>query len=185
MALKSTVFRVELAVSDLDRHYYADHSLTLARHPAETDLRMMVRLVAFARHAHPDLRFGRGLCQDEEPDLWRREADGTVRLWVTLGQPDPRRLRKACGHAGAVVVYTYQPRAARVWWEQHGEELAQLAGCAYTTCRTPPRPAWSTWSSRAWRSPPPCRRTPCGWPTAGARSSSTARRRAERPPPAC
>ena len=127
MALKSTVFRAELAVADLDRHYYAEHRLTLARHPAETDLRMMVRLVAFARHAHPDLRFGRGLCQDEEPDLWRREADGTVRLWVTLGQPDPRRLRKACGRAEAVVVYTYQPRAARAWWDQHGEELARLA----------------------------------------------------------
>ncbi len=126
MALRSTVFHVELAVADLDRGYYATHPLTLARHPSETDLRMMVRLLAFARHAHPALAFGRGLSSTDEPALWQRTPDGRIDLWIELGQPDPRRLRQACGRAAQVVVYTYRPAAARPWWAQHGRRLAAL-----------------------------------------------------------
>src|SRR4051794_1616348 len=104
MALKSTVFKVELAVADIDRGYYEDHLLTLARHPSETDERMMVRLLAFALHAHPLLAFGRGLSSADEPDLWQRDLTGTIERWIDVGLPDERDVRKACGRAPDVHV---------------------------------------------------------------------------------
>ena len=94
MALKATVFKAALQVSDLDRHHYAAHALTLARHPSETDERMMVRLLAFALHADPALAFTRGLSSDDEPDLWRHADDGTLAHWIpayTAGAARERR----------------------------------------------------------------------------------------------
>jgi len=126
VALKATIFKVELQVSDLDRHYYAGHALTVARHPSETDQRMMVRLLAFALHADPDLTFTRGLSSDDEPDLWRHAADGSIELWIETGLPDERRVRKACGRAGRVVVFAYGGRAADLWWERNGAALGRL-----------------------------------------------------------
>ncbi len=127
MALKATIFKAELQVADLERGYYATHSLTLARHPSETDERMMVRLLAFARHADPALEFTRGLCADEEPDLWLRDGGGEILLWIEVGLPDERRLRRACGRAREVVVYAYGGRSADIWWQRNGAELARCA----------------------------------------------------------
>src|SRR5256885_9824783 len=99
MALKSTIFKVELQIADMDRHYYETHVLTLARHPSETDERMLVRLVAFALYAHPDLAFERGLSTDDEADLWRKAFTGPVELWTDLCLPDEPNLAKASGKA--------------------------------------------------------------------------------------
>ncbi len=118
MALKATVFRAELQVSDMDRNYYATHALTLARHPSETDERLMVRLLAFALHADDRLEFGRGLSSDDEPDLWRKSRTGEIELWIDLGQPDESRIRKACGRAQQVVVINYHGRSADIWWDK-------------------------------------------------------------------
>ncbi len=126
MALKATIFKADLQIADLDRHYYADHSLTLARHPSETDERMMVRLLAFARHADEVLAFTRGLCADDEPDLWRKDLTGTIELWIDVGLPDEKRLRRACGRARQVVVYSYGGRGADLWWEQNRAAMARL-----------------------------------------------------------
>ena len=115
MALKSTIFKVALQIADVDRGYYADHALTIARHPSETDERMMLRVLAFALHADPGLAFGRGLSTDDEPDLWRRDLTGAIRLWIDVGQPDEKLVRRACGRAHEVVVYTYG-RGADLWW---------------------------------------------------------------------
>ena len=101
MALKATVVKVELQVSDMDRHYYATHNLTLAQHPSETDERLMVRLLAFALFAQERLEFGRGLSNEEEPDLWLRDYTGDIEQWIDLGQPDESRIKKACGRARA------------------------------------------------------------------------------------
>ncbi|RYZ69807.1 MAG: YaeQ family protein [Lysobacteraceae bacterium] len=125
MALKSTVVRADLQISDLDRHYYANHNLTLAQHPSETDERLMVRLLAFALHADERLEFGRGLSQDDEPDLWLKELTGEIDLWIDLGQPDEARIRKACGRSRKVVVVTYSGRSAEIWWEKNGNSLAR------------------------------------------------------------
>ena len=119
MALKATIFKVELQVSDLDRNHYATHALTLARHPSETDERMMVRVLAFALHAGERLAFARGLSDSDEPDVWEKDLTGAIETWIDVGFPDEKRIRKAAGRAGRVYVYSYgAPHAAALWWEQ-------------------------------------------------------------------
>ena len=125
VALKATIFRAELQVSDLDRGYFATHALTLARHPSETDERMMVRLLAFALNASELLEFGRGLSAEDEADLVARDLTGAVELWIDVGLPEERDLRKACGRAKQVKVYTYG-RGASLWRNQNREALARL-----------------------------------------------------------
>jgi uncharacterized protein YaeQ len=124
MAIGATIHRANLNVADMDRHYYADHALTLARHPSETDERMMVRLLAFALHAHERLEFGRGIGSDE-PDLWQRDLTGRVERWIEVGQPDERRVRQACGQSERVTVYAYGGRIVEAWWAKVGPELAR------------------------------------------------------------
>ncbi len=126
MALKSTVYRFALNVADMDRQVYGDFPQTLARHPSETEARMMLRLLAFAFHASEDLEHGRGISTDDEPDLWRKDLTGEVELWIELGTPDPERLRKACGRARDVVLYCYGDRATPVWWEKHENALQRF-----------------------------------------------------------
>jgi uncharacterized protein YaeQ len=126
MAPKATIVKAELQVSDLDRHYYASHNLTLAQHPSETDERLMVRLLAFALHAHERLEFGRGLSDEDEPALWLRDYGGEIELWVELGQPDESRLRKASGRAKQVVVVGYGGQASESWWNRNAATLARL-----------------------------------------------------------
>lgn len=126
MAPNARIVKVELQVSDMDRHYYGGHSLTLAQHPSETDERLMVRLLAFALHAHERLEFGKGLSTADEPDLWQRDLTGRVEHWIELGQPDESRLRKAAGRADKVTLVGYQPRAFGQWWDKNGAALSRL-----------------------------------------------------------
>lgn len=118
MALRATIYKADLSVADITRGYYARHALTLARHPSETEQRLMMRLLAFALYADPALVFGRGLSAGDEPDLWRRDDRGDIALWLDVGLPDERDLRKACGRAREVVVLAYGGRRAQQWWAQ-------------------------------------------------------------------
>lgn len=122
MAIKATVFKAVLQVADMDRHYYADHALTLARHPSETEERMMVRLLAFALFADEGLTFGKGISSDEEPDLWHKDLTGAIKRWIEVGLPDERVIRKAGGRADQVVVVSYG-RAADIWWNENRGKL--------------------------------------------------------------
>ncbi|SDJ04945.1 YaeQ family protein [Variovorax sp. OV700] len=124
MALKSTIFKAALAVADIDHGYYADHALTLARHPSETDERMMIRLVALALNAHKlqdvcqgdgTLAFGAGLSNVDEPDVWLRDFTGETKLWIEVGQPEDKPIIKACGKSDEVIVYCFN-HAAEIWW---------------------------------------------------------------------
>ncbi|MFZ5843273.1 MAG: YaeQ family protein [Pseudomonadota bacterium] len=126
MALKATIFKAELQIADMDRHYYGSHSLTIAQHPSETDERMMVRLLAFALYADERLMFTKGISTDDEPDLWLKSLSGEIELWIELGQPDEKRLRKAAGRARQVVIITYNSRSAAVWRGQMQEALGKL-----------------------------------------------------------
>ncbi len=125
MALKATVHKVELAVSDMDRGYYGSHTLTLARHPSETSERMMVRLLAFAMFADEALTYGRGLSADDEPALWLKDLTGNIECWIDVGLPDERELRKACGRARRVVLLTYGGRGVGIWWNQNQAALTR------------------------------------------------------------
>src|SRR5258705_4450947 len=119
MALKSTIFKAELQVSDLDRNHFATHAVTLARQPSETDERRMVRILAFAFNADEALEFGRGLSAEDEPDLVKRDLTGAIELWIEVGLPDEREVRKASGRAAEVKVYIYGGRGAAMWWGPH------------------------------------------------------------------
>lgn len=127
MALKATIFKAELQVADMDRNYYGNHALTLARHPSETDERMMLRLLAFALNAHEALAFGGGLSTEDEPDLWLRDLTGAIELWIEVGLPDEKSIRRACGRAARVRVYSYGGQRAQLWWNQLGGQLERTA----------------------------------------------------------
>jgi uncharacterized protein YaeQ len=126
MALKATIFKAELQVSDLDRGHFATHALTIARHPSETDERMMVRILAFALNADEHLEFGRGLSSEGEPDLVKKDLTGAIELWIDVGLPDEREVRKAAGRSNAVQVFIYGGRGADLWWGQNQAALEKL-----------------------------------------------------------
>ncbi len=120
MALKSTIYKATLQIADIDRQLYADHALTLALHPSETEERLLVRLLAFALQVPHDDRngalvFARGLSDGDEPDLWQHDLSGRLLHWVEVGQPDERHLARACARAERVTLYAFGSAAA-VWW---------------------------------------------------------------------
>ena len=135
MALKSTVFKANLSIADIDHAYYADHALTIARHPSETDERMMVRLAALALNAHriqtecngdATLGFGGGLSTPEDPDVVLRDFTGRVRTWIEVGQPEDKPLAKACSQSDHVLLYAYSS-AAEVWWRGIENKLTRFS----------------------------------------------------------
>ncbi len=124
MAIKSTIFKASVQIADIDHSYYADHALTLARHPSETDERMMVRLVALALNAYKlqtvlggdgTLGFGAGLSNPDDPDVSLRDFTGRTRMWIEVGQPEEKPVIKACGKADEVLVYAFS-HSADIWW---------------------------------------------------------------------
>lgn len=126
MALSATIYKAVLNVADMDRSYFAEHPMTLALHPSETEIRMMLRLVCFAFFANERLAFTKGLSTEDEPDLWQKSLSDEIELWVEFGQPDEKRIRKACGRSGQVLLVNYQPRAAQVWWQQNESKLLRF-----------------------------------------------------------
>ena len=126
MALRSTVYKTDLQVSDLDRQAFESQPLALALHPSETEERMMVRLLAYALHIGEGLAFGRGISSDDEAAVWQHDLAGNLQLWVEVGLPDERLLRRASGRAREVVLYAYGGRAVSVWWQQNRDTLARL-----------------------------------------------------------
>lgn len=126
MAIKSTVFKVDLQITDIDRGYYQTHLLTVARHPSETNERMFMRIIAFSINASDALQFTKGISSDDEPDIWEKSLSDETILWIDLGQPDEKRIRQACGKAQSVIIYTYNQRSATIWWEQIKDKLKRF-----------------------------------------------------------
>tara|TARA_R110002074_G_scaffold402287_1_gene606214 strand:- start:31361 stop:31891 length:531 start_codon:yes stop_codon:yes gene_type:complete len=127
MAISSTINKVSLNIANMDSHYYQLHELTVAQHPSENDFRFMVRLIAFMANAHERLSFTKGLSTDDEPELWQKSLTGEIELWIELGQPDEKRIRKACGRAKQVIIYTYHEGKATVWWQQQQANLKRFS----------------------------------------------------------
>lgn len=126
MALRATIYKVEIDVADNDRGYYGSHTVTVARHPSETDERLMVRLLAYALWVQGDERlvFTRGLSDTDEPDLWNLDLTGAVQQWIEVGLPDERRLLRACGRAAQVIVLAYG-RNAGLWWADIQDKVSR------------------------------------------------------------
>jgi uncharacterized protein YaeQ len=125
MALKATIYKADLQIADLDRHYYADHALTIARHPSETDERMMARVLMYALNAQEGIAFTKGLFDVDEPEVCAKSLTGDINVWIDIGQPDETRLRKACGRAAQVMVLCHSS-SCDIWWKQAGDKLARL-----------------------------------------------------------
>jgi len=125
MALKSTIYKADCQIADMDRGYYAPHNLTIALHPSETEERMMVRLVAFVLNAHEHLQFSKGLSSEDEPDIWQKSLTDDIELWIDVGMPDEKRIRKASNRAEQALVYTYGGRN-NVWWNQIENKLTRF-----------------------------------------------------------
>ena len=151
MALKATIFKADLSISDMDRNYYHDHGVTLARHPSETDERMMVRLLVFALHAHDMLVFGDKIGSVDEPDLWQRDLTGAIELWIDVGQPDEKAVRKACGRAKRVFVYPYSGHSATVWWNQAKDNLGKARNLSVICLPADAAPALAKLAARTMK----------------------------------
>ncbi len=132
MAKNATIYKVELSVTDMDRHYYETHNLTVAKHPSETDERLMVRVLSFALNAHEQLEFTRGLSTEDEPDLWQKSLSGEIDLWIALGMPGEKIVRQSCGKAKKVMIYCYGGSTAEMWWEKIKNSTSRFANLEVT-----------------------------------------------------
>lgn len=126
MALKATIYKATVNVADMDRNVFLDSTLTLACHPSETESRLMMRLLAWLYHASEYLQFTRGLCADDEPDIWLLNDHQGIEHWIEVGLPDERNVKKASHRSNSVSLYAYNQRAAQAWWAQNSSKLARL-----------------------------------------------------------
>ena len=126
MAANATIHKALLNIANMDEHYYEEHNLTLAQHPSENDLRLMIRLVAFVLNANDTLMFCKGISQDDEPDLWQKSFGGDIEMWIDLGQPDEKRIKKACGRSDKVIIYTFKEKLANPWFKQIEGSLSRF-----------------------------------------------------------
>lgn len=122
MALKPTIYKLQVAVSDFNKDYYDTLNLTVAQHPSETLERMMARVVAFCLNASENLEFAKGLSSSEEPDIWQKTLDGQIALWIDVGEPQPERIKKASRQAKALKVYSFNSKSG-TWWQQNNDKL--------------------------------------------------------------
>ncbi len=123
MALKATIFKAEISISDMDRNYYNDHNLTIARHPSENDERMMLRIIAFIVNAHERLEFTKGLSEDDVPDLWQKNFADEIERWIELGQPSEQRIKKGCNQSQQMLIYAYADNSFDAWWKKEQHKL--------------------------------------------------------------
>ena len=126
MAANATINKALLNISNMDENYYEEHHLTIAQHPSENDLRLMIRLVAFVLNANDTLMFCKGISTDDEPDLWQKSFGDDIEMWIDLGQPDEKRIKKACGRSEKVIIYTFKESLASVWFKQIENSLSRF-----------------------------------------------------------
>ncbi len=125
MALKSTINKATIHLSDMDRNHYETLQLTVAQHPSETNRRMMIRLIAYVLNANEHLQFGKGVSDEDEAAIWQINYSEEIELWIELGQLDDKRLKKACNRAQQVKLYCYGT-SVDTWWQQSQSKLSQF-----------------------------------------------------------
>lgn len=150
MALKATIYKAELQLADMDRNHYADLALTIARHPSETDERMMVRVLMYALYAQDGIALTKGLSDVDEPAVWVKDMTGAIKLWIDVGQPDETRLRKACGRSEQVVVVCHSS-SCEIWWKQVEDRLARLRNLTVLRLPAPTAQALAALAERTMR----------------------------------
>lgn len=126
MALGASIYKAAVNVSNLNTHFYDNTSLTLAKHPSESELRMMYRLCAFLYSSNFDLSFTKGLSSTDEPEMWQLSASGEIIEWIELGLPDIKRVRQACGKSNRVTIFTYHKNKTEDWFKKLEKDFLQL-----------------------------------------------------------
>ena len=126
MAANATIYKSIVNIANMDKNYYEEHNLTLAQHPSENQLRLMIRLIAFILNASDNLIFCKGISQDDEPDLWQKSLGGDIEIWIDLGQPDEKRIKKACGRSDKVIIYTFKENISKTWFSQIENSLGRF-----------------------------------------------------------
>lgn len=126
MAINATIFKAKLEISDCDRNYFQNHGLTISCHPSETEQRMMVRVLAFALYASDTLSFTKGLCADDEPELWDKNLVGEIELWISLGQVEVKQIKKSLGRSKQVIILTYAGNKSNTWWQKNQSQLEKF-----------------------------------------------------------
>jgi len=126
MAANAIIHKALINIANMDTHYYNEHNLTLAQHPSENDLRLMIRIIAFILNANDTLLFTKGISADDEPDLWQKSLGGDIEVWIDVGQPDEKRIKKACGRSEKVIIYTFKESVARTWFKQIENSLSRF-----------------------------------------------------------
>ena len=126
MAANATIHKALLNIANMDQNYYEEHNLTLAQHPSENDLRLMIRVIAFVLNANDTLMFCKGISTDDEPDLWQKSFGGDIEMWIDLGQPDEKRIKKACGRSEKVKIYTFKESLSTPWFKQIEGSLSRF-----------------------------------------------------------
>lgn len=122
MALKPTIYKMQIGLSDFNNDYYDNLNLTLAQHPSENAERLMARIIAYCLHAKAELTFTKGLCAVDEPDIWHKTLDDQISLWIDVGEPSFDRIKKSCRLAKQVVVYSFNSKSD-VWWTQSANKM--------------------------------------------------------------
>ncbi|MCL9774076.1 YaeQ family protein [Vibrio methylphosphonaticus] len=130
MAIKPTIYKFRVALTDMNRDYYDSLNLTVALHPSETHLRMMARLMAFCLNASPELQFTKGLSDIEEPDIWQKTLDDQTEMWIEIGEPDVERVKKATRLSKETKVYSFNTKSD-VWWKQNQGKFGYLNASVY------------------------------------------------------
>ncbi len=126
MAANATIHKALINIANMDENYYEEHNLILAQHPSENNLRLMIRLIAFILNANDTLMFCKGISQDDEPDLWQKSLSGDIEMWIDLGQPDEKRIKKACGRSQKVIIYTFKENVSSTWFKQIENSLSRF-----------------------------------------------------------
>lgn len=126
MAANATIYKALLNIANMDQNYYGEHNLTIAQHPSENDLRLMMRAVAFILNASDNLMFCKDISEDDEPALWQKSLSNDIELWIDLGQPDEKRIKKACGRSNEVIIYTFQDNIATPWFKHIESSLQRF-----------------------------------------------------------
>lgn len=130
MAIKPTIYKFRISLSDLNRDYYDTLNLTLAQHPSETIERMMVRVLAYCINAQEHLTFTKGLSDIDEPDLWVRTYDEQTALWIEVGELGVDRIKKSSRLANEVKIYSFNAKSG-VWWNQSQSKITQLKASVF------------------------------------------------------
>ena len=126
MAANAIIHKALLSIANMDQHYYEEHNLTLAQHPSENNLRLMIRLIAFVLNANDTLMFCKGISADDEPDLWQKSLSEDIEMWIDLGQPDEKRVKKASGRSEKVIIYIFKKSVADAWFKQVENSLSRF-----------------------------------------------------------